>query len=253
VDAYDPLLLEGSKYVTLEQRDRVEAAHNYLKMRREIQAGINADNDDLVLNSYNKEHDQEFEVFAITERGHIIRIIKCLELQELLNNKEYEQAIIMARILARTSEKAIQNNLFQLHLATKRFIRDHNLVGLQAHIEEDRATGINEAVAHWHWPLNDLVKDALIVWRTDTWPQRPQEKSWQDPAWRYVEVHRKSNQSNGECRFSIGHNTHIYIQTFASMRDDWDQDHMTWRYSDGIEPTSRIEAEISKMVWRNYG
>lgn len=253
VDAYDAFLLDTSKKVTSEQRARVEAARNYLKMLKDIRAGISADNDDLILNVYNKALDQEFEGFSAAERDRVNRIIKSLELQELLHNREDERAILMARNVARTYEKAIQNNMFQLHLATKRFIRLYDLSGLQVHITEDRAKGNNEAVAHWRWPHNDLVKDGLLAWRTDTWPQRPQERSWQDSEWHWVEVHRKSNQSDGECRFSIGTQTHIYVQAFACIRDDWDQEHMTLRYSDGIEPTSRTEAAISRMVWHNYG
>ena len=92
-----------------------------------------------------------------------------------------------------------------------------------------------------------------MVWRTDTWPQRPQERSWQDPEWHYLEVHHKSNQGDGECRFSIGGHTHIYVRAFACMRDDWEEEHMIWRYSDGSEPSSRAEGVSPRMVWRNYG
>ena len=252
-DAYDVLLLDTSKKVTSEQRARVESARNYLKMLQNIRAGISADNDDHVLNAYNKALDQEFEGFSKAERERVNRIIKSLELQELLRNREDERAILMARNLARTSEKAIQNNMFQLHLATKRFIRGYDLIGLQVYITEDRATGINEAMAHWRWPPNDLVKDGLLAWRTDTWPQRPQEKSWQDSEWHWVEVHRKSSQSDGECRFSIGRHTHIFVQAFACICDDWDQEHLTWRYSDAIGQSSRTEAMIPHTIWRNHG
>ena len=253
VDAYDAFLLDRSKKVTSEQRTRVEAARNYLTMLKEIRAGISVDNDDLILNVYDKALDKEFEGFSAAERDRITRIIKSLELQALLRNKKDEQAILMARNVSRTYEKAIQNNMFQLHLATKRFIRQYDLSGLQVHITEDRARGINEAVAHWYWPHNDLVKDGLLVWRIDTWPQRPQERSWEDSEWHRVEVHRKSNQSDGECGFSIGTQAHIYVQAFACIRDDWDQEHMIWRYSDGMEPTSRVEATVPRMAWRNYG
>ena len=261
VDAYDASLLDASKKVALEQRARVQAGRNYLKMRQGIQAGISADDDDLILHAYNKALDQEFEGFNSAERDRITRIMKSLELQEVLRNREDEHAILLARNFARTSEKAIQNNLFQLHLATKRFIREHDLAGLQVHIE-DSPTGTNEAIAYWLWPPTELVKDALIVWRTDTWPQRPQERSWQegpqprgghDLEWHYVEVHRTNNQSQGEIKFPIGPYTHIYVRAFARISDDWEQEHLIWRYSDGIEPTSRAEATSPRAVWHSFG
>ena len=253
VDAYDASLLDKNRKVKAEQRARVEAARNYLTMHREIRTGISADNDDLILSVYDKTLDKEFDGFSTAERERITRIIKSLELQALLRDKKDEQAILMARNVSRTYEKAIQNNMFQLHLATKRFIRGYDLSGLQVHITEDRARGTNEAMAHWRWPHNDLVKEGLLAWRSDTWPERPQEKSWQDAGWHWIEVHRKSNQSEGECRFTIGSQTHIYVQAFARIHDDWDREHMVWRYSNGIEPTSRVEASVPRMAWRNYG
>ena len=253
VDAYDASLLDTSKKVKPEQRVRVEAARTYLIMLREIRTGIIADNDDLILTIYDKALDKEFDGFSAAERERVTRIIKSLELQALLRDKKDEQAIVMARNVSRSYEKAIQNNLFHLHLATKRFIRRYDLSGLQVSITEDRARGTYEAVAHWRWPLNDLVKDGLLVWRTDCWPVRPRVKSCQDAGWHWVEVHRKGTQSEGECRFSIGAQTHIYVQAFACIRDDWDRESMVWRYSDGIEPTSRVEASVPRMAWRNYG
>ena len=253
VDAYDGNLLDTNKKVTSEQRTHVEAARNYLKMLNEVRAGINSKNDDLILTAYNQTLDQEFEGFSATERDYINRIKITLEMQEMLRRREDERAILMARNISRVYEKAIQKNLFQLHLATKRFIRQFDLSGLQVEITAGRARGNNEAIVQWHWPPNDLIKDGLLVWRFDTWPQRPQEKCWQDPEWHHVKVHRKNNSSNGECRFSIGGYTHIYVQTFACICDDWDREHIVWRYSDGVEPTSRTEAVIAPIIWHNYG
>ena len=251
--AYDVSLLEANEKVTLEQRARIKAARSYLKMRQDIQAGIQADDDDAILNVYNKVLDQEFDGFNQSERDCINRILKTLELQELLRNRKDESAMLLAKSLAKTSEKAIQINLFQLHLATKRFIRQNDLTELRVQIEEDKINNCNRVAVRWCWPPNDFIKDALVVWRTDTWPKTPQEKCWQDPEWHHIEVHRKSNQAGGECIFSVGRNLHIYVRTFASIRDDWDKENTTWRYSDGIEPTSRAEAVSPNMRWRSYG
>lgn len=252
LSAYDASLLDTSEKVTPEQRARIKAAQTYLKMRQDIQDGIRADDDDQILHSYNKLLDQEFDGFNNAERDRINRILKCLELQELLRNKKDEQAILMARNIARTVEKAIQINLFQLHLATKRFIRQSDITGLQVHLENDQSVNSNNATVRWRWPPNDIVKDALVVWRTDTWPLNPQERCWQDPEWHYIEVHRKSNQADGECRLLIGLYMHIYVRIFASIRDEWDKENVIWRYSNGTDPTSRAEATSPGLRWRSY-
>jgi len=249
--AYDGMLLDESSSITPEQRARIEDARSCLQMYQEVHAAILADDDDAIRRAFDKRLDQLFPSFNSTERQRINKAMQVVEVKQLLDNKDYEPAIRLARRIVIDSRKEIDEFLkLGLHTATMRFIRKLDVTGLQVHIEENTWTSINHAEAHWRWPFNDLVQDALLVWRTDTWPQRPREKCWQDPEWHHIELRRKSSEDSHT--FSIGRATHIYVQIFTRILDEWDYEHAQWRYSDGLEPSSQSEAGSERITWRTY-
>ncbi len=248
VIAYDEATLNTSIQVTKTEQDIVDAARRYLAMREAIQTGIRENNDDLIRRTYDSALAQQFADFSPDEQKYIDKVKMFLLLEEVLHNREYGQAIRMAQKIQMTTGKELSDSLkFQMRRATMRFIRNHDLTQLAVHII-GRADG-NYAVARWTWPVDDLVQDAFLVWQTDAWPQRPQEKNVQDPAWKHVRAWRRSYQAEGTCEFPIGRNTtHIYVRAYAALPDRWDSAGK-WRFADGNDPTSRAEV-ISPQVKR---
>jgi serine/threonine protein kinase len=249
--AYDASLLDACNSVTQEQRTRLADARNYLKMYQEVLAGIHNDNDDAIRQAFNKQLDRSFIAFTEAQRHRITKAVQVLDVKGLLDNKEYEQAIRLVKNFIVSTRQEINDFLKPaLHKATMRFIRQHDVTDVQVQIEEDERGGINYAKVYWHWPANDLVQDALIAWRTDTWPQRPRERNWQDPQCRHVEVRRNRLDSEGVCCFSIECHTHVYVQIFTCILDEWEHEQRQWRYSDGVEPSSRCEVGSDRITWK---
>jgi len=258
LSAYDASLLDTSKSLTAEQRQRLQDAQKYMLMYREVQVALQANDNEVLRLAFDKQLDSIFSLFTHVERQRIASATQVLEVKELLDQKAYEQAIRLAQRIVKDTRREIDDFLkLSLHTATMRFIRTQDVAMLQVRVEEDTWTGSNSAEARWRWPANDLIRNALIVWRTDTWPQRPHARNWQDPEWHRIEVLRASRDGNytteGYHRFPIKRATHIYVQVFTSMLDSWEHEHMQWRYSDGTEPTSRCEAGNDRITWKTYG
>lgn len=256
--AYDAVLLDESTAITQEQRQRLRDAQAYLIMYSEIQAAIKAGDNNAVRVAFDKRLDALFALFTGMERQRIKSATQVLEVKELLDQRAYEPAIQLAQQIVRDTRSEIDDFLkLGLHTAMMRFVRTQDVTHVQVQLEEDTWAGINHAEARWHWPASTLIKNGLIVWRTDTWPQRPRERSWQDPEWHHIEILRASLDGNyaseGRYRFSIGRATHIYVQVFCSMLDSWEHEHTLWRYSDGNEPTSQCEAGSDRITWKTYG
>jgi hypothetical protein len=248
IDAYDASLLDASSAVTDEQREIVAAAQRYLAMCEAVRTGIRADSDDLIRKEYDAELAQRFTGIAPNEQQRIDKAMLSQALEDLLNNREYEQGLLMAHSIQKTTGQQISDILiFKLQRATKRFIREQDLRHLNIQVEERVDT--NYATVSWQWPATTLIQTAIIVWQTETWPDRPSEKSWSDPEWRAIWVRRKNNVLHSCETFPIGKGAHIYVRGYAAFLDTWDQEKI-WRFSDGNELTSYAEAASPQMTWR---
>ncbi len=248
LDAYDASLLDASTTIANEQREIVAAAQRYLAMCEAVRTGIRADSDDLIRKEYDPQLAQRFTGIAPNEQQRIDKAMLTQELEDLLNNREYERSLLMAHSIQKTTGQPISDMLtFKLKRATMRFIREHDLRDMSIKIEE--RTDTNYATVSWQWPATTLIQTALLVWQTDTWPERPSEKSWSDPEWRAIWVRRKNNVLHSSETFPIGKGTHIYVRGYAAILDTWDQEKI-WRFSAGNELTSYAEAASPQMIWR---
>lgn len=247
VEAYDASLLETSKSVTGEQREIVAAAQRYLAMYEAVKTGLRLDDDKLIRKAYDSTLALRFSGFTVNEQQRIDKAMLTQALEDLLNEREYEQALIFAQSIQKTTAQEIDDSLtFKLKRATMRFIREQDLTFLDLKIEE--RVDSNYAIISWQWPTSTLIQAALLVWRTDTLPNRPSEESWRDPEWRHMWVRRRNNTLYGSHTFLIGKGGNIYVRGFAAILDVWDQE-KTWRFSDGDEPTSSTEAASPQMIW----
>ncbi len=246
VDAYDPSLLNASNSVTGEQREIVASAQRYLAMYEAAKTGIRLDDDKLIRNAYDPALAQRFFGFSPAEQQRIDKAMLTKALEDLLDKREYEPAIKLAQSIQKTAGQEIDTNLtFKLKRATMRFIREQDLTNMTLHVEERGDT--NYATVTWEWPTSELIQIALLVWSSDTWPDRPKVQSLRDP--HYIQVRRKNNNVLHDSHsFAIGKGGHVYARGFAAILDIWDQE-KTWRFSDGDEPTSSAEAASPQMIW----
>ena len=269
--AYDATLLDGCELITVEQRARIDAARQFLKMYHLVKIALDAKDEDAVYRSYNEVLDNEFTKFTEEELKRIKNAIEVSqqharealviaqqksELKMLLDSGEYEQVIKQAKEMVIRTKKEIESDLqILLSKATMRFIKLYDLTDLFVEIMEDATLGCNYARAYWRWPENDLIKDGLLVWHPDIWPRHPQrERSWQDPRWHHEPLYRQGDKSEGQKKFSIGRYTHIFVRVYARMRDDWNwsQGQEIWRYSGGFEESSQYEAGSQCISWKGY-
>ncbi|HEV2663103.1 MAG TPA: hypothetical protein VGU68_21010, partial [Ktedonobacteraceae bacterium] len=248
VDAYNAPLLNASSAVTAEERATLAAARRYLAMYEAVHAGIQAANDDLIRSAYEPELARRFSGITPAEQQHIDRAMLTKELEDLLDNRDYGRALLLAHAIQKSTGQPISELLtFKLKRATMRFVREQDLSELSIQIEE-RVDG-NYATVSWRWPATTLIQTALIVWQSDDWPERPSAKSWNDPQWHSIWTRRKNNVLHSSETFPIGKGAHIYVRGYAALLDTWEQEKV-WRFSDGSEPTSCAEAESPKVTWR---
>jgi len=247
-NAYDAALLDNSPAITTNEQEKLAAARRYLAMYRQVYRGIQEDNDDIIRYAYDPHLSQQFTDISAAEQKRIDRAMLFQHLADLLARKAYGQAISMAHsIHQKTGQELSEDLVFKLRRATMRFIKAHDLTGLAVKIQE-QVDG-NYAIAQWQWPADELIQHALIVWRPDRWPERPADKSWQDPEWKYTWCWRRHNAREGTCTFAINRNRHIYVRGYLAIPDSWEHEQV-WRFSEGNDPTSSVEAVSSPIIWR---
>ncbi|HJT54878.1 MAG TPA: hypothetical protein VJ761_00175 [Ktedonobacteraceae bacterium] len=248
IEAYDASLLEKSPGVTNEEREIVAAAHRFLAMCEALKTAIQTNNDDLIRAVYDPALAQRFSGISPRDQQYIDRAMLIKRLEDLLSNRQYEQALLLAQSIQKTTGQEINDSLtFKLKRAMMRFVREQELTHMTIQIAEHADN--NYATISWQWPTTSLIQNAVIVWRTDTWPNRPSEKDQQDPRERQVWVRRKNNVLEDRQIFSIGKGGQIYVRGYAAILDTWDQERV-WRFSDGNDSTSYAEAASPQMTWR---
>ncbi len=248
LDAYDAPLLDASSALTGEQRAIVAAARQYLAMYEALRAGIQAGNNDLIRRVYEPALAQRFTGITPEQQQYIDKAMRTKELEDLLDRRDYERALLMAHSLQKTTRQPISDTLtFKLKRATMRFIREHDPSDLSIQIEERPDS--NYATVSWRWPATTLIQTALIVWQSETWPDHPSAKSWSDPQWHPIWSRRKNNVLHSSETFPIGKGAHIYVRIYAAILDTWEQEKI-WRFSAGSAPDSYAEADSPQVTWR---
>ncbi|QBD80587.1 hypothetical protein EPA93_33295 [Ktedonosporobacter rubrisoli] len=242
VEAYDATLLEGYSRVTAEQRARLSRAYAYLRMYRAVQQAIERDDDAKIRAAYDEKLAADFTDFSEQERKRIEKAMRCAALEAALERREYARSLSLALAIQSSTGQAMSKPIaFRLQKALSRFVREHDLSKLHVHIAR-RVAG-NYALVSWQWPEDELIRHALIVWHPTSWPPRLACRLDLKTIERYVWVKRVGQERAGQCEFTIADYEHIYVQGFTAMRDYWDRAER-WRFGDGIEPTSLVEASL---------
>ena len=231
ISAYDAVL-DDCTNVTVEERTLLQAAHYFMNMYKAVLEGIQNDNDQQIYSVYDEMIARQFADFTKSQQERINRALRLGQLDQILQNNHYGSAIRLAQELELETRKQIID--FRLTLARKRFIT-------QFEVNDIKAWRINdEVVARWTWPADDLVRYAIIVWRTDRWPQGPHRP---EPGTGRELVIR--GQKAGELfRFKADLYMAVYLQIYLAM-PDFTQRPTAWFYSDGIDPGSKTEAYYS--------
>ena len=248
-EAYDRTLLNSSSALRADERELVDAAIKYSAMYEGVQAGLRANDDDLIRHAFDPVLAQRFAGITPIEQQRIDKAMVMQTLENLLNSGAYEQAIQLARSLQQAQSHSLSSSLvFKLKRATLRFIRAYDLCKLVVQIDEYNNT--NYATVSWQWPAHPLIQVGLLVWHTKMWPERPSDLRLNDPNWPHIWIRRKNNVLYDKQTFPIGNETYICVKSYTAILDAWDHDER-WRFSDGRDPTSYAEAIGSSAVRRS--
>ena len=230
VEAYDASQLNIGSLLHTDERELVEAAQKYTAMYAEIQAGLYADDDDLIRHAFDPALTQRFTGLTQAELQRIDKAMVAQALENLLDSGAYEQAIQLAYSQQALGYAVSSSLIFKLRRATLRFVRACDLSELGVQIDEYQ--NVNYATVSWQWPASALIKVGLLVWHTRREPERLSDQLLNNPGWPRIWVRKQNNVVYDSCRFPIGSETSIYVRGYAAFFDTWDHDEK-WRFSNG--------------------
>lgn len=238
VSAYSTLL-DDSKSVTKEEREKLDAARRYIAMYDEIVAALGAsaaqEDTDRVLAAYDEELVKQFKDFSEEQNNRLEIVARRGKLERALATKAYGLALHTAREIEMRTRSVISDT--RLSVARNRFIRQFEPRNLQVRVQG------GQVIASWDWPTDELVQYAFLACRADSWPLHP---SKDDPGRMLYRVNRGSYKNQGYFQFPIGTQRQIYVQVYFAISEyvDWMTD-AYWFYSRGDGPTSRQIATIT--------
>jgi len=224
--AYDSVL-DDCQQVTPDERTLVQSASRFLKMQTSLLDAIRVDSDEQIVAIYDEKLAQQFASFTREQETRINKALKHGKLMETLQGNDYGYAIRLAQEIEIESRKPL--NDFQLILAKQRFIKQFDIKNVEAWLQG------YEVIVRWNWPVDDLIRHAVIVWRLDRWPRSPKrEEIGTERTW----VFRSRNEQSSTARFRVAQQAPVYLQVYLAMPNDTQQP-MTWFYSTGKEPGSK--------------
>ncbi len=230
--AYDPVL-DNYPAVRQDEWDLLQMARQFRQVQQAVLDGIQNDSDDQILAAYDEAIVRQFAGFTPAQQERINRALKRVRLEQLLRNNDHRSAILLAQEIERESRKQLTD--FRLMQAKSRFIRKFEARDVAAWRHND------EVLVQWSWPADDLVHYAVIVWRTDRWPQSPKR---QEPGTGRELVMRGSGETRCMARFVAPRYMAVYLQVYFAI-PDYTQQPPAWFYSDGFEPGSKTAAYYS--------
>jgi hypothetical protein len=87
----------------------------------------------------------------------------------------------------------------------------------------------------WQWPDSPLIQVCVVVWRTDHWPELPDERDAH-----VVHVARRTYDSQGFFSIDVPADLpQVYVRIYAALLEARRPGYETWLYSPGLEPTTR--------------
>src|SRR5947209_8860260 len=186
-----------------------------------------------MLSAYDVAVAQQLPEFTQQQQERINRALKRRQLEQPLQSNDYGKAIRLAQEIEMESHRQLTD--FRLMLAKRRFIRQFEVKDAVAWRQND------EVIVQWHWPPDDLVRYAVIVWRIDRWPQSPKRE---EPGTGREMVLRGRHEQACTTRFKATRYMAVYLQVYFAMPDHIQQP-PTWFYSDGNDPGSKTAAYYS--------
>jgi hypothetical protein len=237
--AYDTVL-NDCRQVTPEERALLQSASRFTQMHAGLLEAIRADNDQQIIAIYDEELVKLFPCLTHEQGIRINKAVKYDKLAKVLQSNDYGPAIRLAQDFELEFHEPVTD--FQLMLAKQKFIKQFDIKNVQAYMQG------NEVIASWNWPSDDLIRYAVIVWRTDRWPHSPKrEEAGTERAWVFRSRHEQSSMTT----FSVAQQMPVYLQVYLAMPNDAQQP-VTWFYSTGKELGSKkVAYSQASNIWAN--
>ncbi len=228
--AYTPLL---DTFIPAEQILYLQEAYRFIPMYNVIIHALNTDNDSEIEKTYDETLAAQFRDFSSQQVERIEKALRRRRLEEAIQAGNYGQALRLVQEIETTTRQQITDP--RLNLVRRKFIRQFEPLNVQGRRIND------EVVASIQWPADELVRHAIIVWRTDRWPEHPRKD---EPGTLRQIFFRDSHDLRCLARFEATRYMAIYLQVYFAI-PDYTQRPPAWFFSDGMEPTSRIAVYYS--------
>ena len=230
--AYNPVL-DNSKSITKEERERIANAQRFVSMYQAIIAALTARNnrgdDGQIIAAYDEELAQLFADFTPQQLERINRALKFSKLDQALNKGIYGLALKLAQEISMTYKVPITDE--RLSLARRKFVKPLDPRHLEARLQGDMLH------ATWNWPADEMIQHVVLSWNPFKWPDHPASPVNDSP---FIPIYRGTYVQQGGVFIKVGQGQQLYVRVFSAIQDYLESSHsVQWYYSDGIEPTSR--------------
>jgi hypothetical protein len=235
--AYSAPLLDDCKNVTPAERRLVQAAQACKEMCQQVRAAIQSRDDTALVKWYDKTLAEQFSDFTQEELSWIAHAQTRQRLDYAYSQKQYRAVLSIAEDLERAIGKPLADP--RVALARRWFVAAQDPHQLQAQIQG------NDLVATWDWPTDALIEHVAVVWRMDRWPKHPEKRDRDDG---FFLIDRATYSQHNQCQLQIGRVARLFVQVYAALQEQRNQQGPVWYYSEGRDATARAEARLPCRV-----
>jgi hypothetical protein len=194
-----------------------------------LQAIQNNDNA-AMMDTYDEVLARQFDAFTPQQQAHLHSVAKRIQWEKALQNNDYGNVISLAQEISRELHEPFDD--FRLLQAQQRFIRQFHPLDVVAWRKDD------DVWVQWSWPVDELVRHAVIVWRHDRWPQNPARA---EVGTSQELIFRQDQAARCLACFKATRLMGVYLQVFFALPDYRTQP-PTMLYSDGHRSDAKAMA-----------
>lgn len=230
--AYDPILETCPGSITQEENALLSAARRFVSIYQELLDALQNNDEKRICTLYSTDMEEFLANFTPQQRKQLNEAEKHHRLDQLLARSAYEEAVQLAYEIEKAKHAIIYDA--RLVQARQKFIRQFDAKEVTAQLLHS-----NDIMIRWHWPENELIEIAFVLWRPDRWPRPPQQR---ENGTQLSIVIRNPKERDGMLRLAYPYRQ-AYVHVFMAIAD-YTQQRANWFYSRGNEPTSRSIASF---------